>query len=139
MVIFKSHRLCFKSRERVRESYFKRRQSHGALSVDAPLSGRPFYAYCGCCRLLRIYTSWIAFLFLGEGLLGFRSSTTGKSLSEFSCLRGEIASLGASGVSSLVGGYSRGVFSESQHVELLRAPNRLLKSGEAIIEDMLLI
>ena len=44
-----------------------------------------------------------------------------------------------SGVFSFVGGYSRGVFSESQHVELLRAPNRLLKSGEAIIEDMLLI
>ena len=44
-----------------------------------------------------------------------------------------------SGVFSFVGGYSRGVFSESEHVELLRAPNRLLKSGEAIIEDMLLI
>lgn len=95
MVIFKNRRLCFKSRERVRESYFKRQQSHGALSVDAPLLGRPFYAYCGCCRLLRFYTSWIAFLFLGEGLLGFRSSATGKSLSEFSCLCGEIASLGA--------------------------------------------
>jgi len=62
---------CFKSREKVCESYHKQRQKlcmH--LLAHSCLLGRSFLRERGCCRLLRIYARWKAFLFFGKGLLG---------------------------------------------------------------------
>ena len=104
---------CFKSREKVCESYHKQRQKlcmH--LLAHSCLLGRSFLRERGCCRLLRIYARWKAFLFLWKGSPRFRKSATDKILERvFMFARRECTDTAlllsrASGVFSLTGRYS---------------------------------